>query len=68
MKRTQPSRPTHEVYVVEGEGEQAFWTRVGAAWSHQDSDGFNVQLSCMPVDGRLVIRRRKEQSHREAGR
>ena len=67
----QTNLPTHDVYMVEGEGETAYWTRIGAAWAHKKGDGLNVQLSCFPVDGRLVIRTRKakEQAEcREAGR
>jgi hypothetical protein len=57
MKRQQKSnRPTHNVYVVEGEGDNAFWTKVGAAWSHEDGKGFNINLTCLPVNGRLVVR------------
>jgi hypothetical protein len=52
--------PSHGVYVVEGEGEKAFWTKVGCAWAHNDASGFNVTLSALPVSGRLVIRARKE--------
>jgi hypothetical protein len=36
------NRPTHAVYVAEGEGDNAFWTKIGAAWSHDDGDGFNI--------------------------
>ena len=53
-------KPTHKVFVVEdrGEGEEgdAFWTRVGSAWAHKDGKGFNVVLSALPVNGRLVLR------------
>ena len=54
-------KPTHKVFVVEereGEGkdENAFWTRVGSAWSHKDGKGFNVVLSALPLNGRLVLR------------
>jgi hypothetical protein len=49
------SRPTHSVYVVEGEGEKAFWTKVGAAWQHADGEGFNVSLSAISLNGRLVV-------------
>ena len=54
-------KPTHKVFVVEdreGEGEDgdAFWTRVGSAWAHKDGKGFNVVLSALPVNGRLVLR------------
>ena len=48
--------PSHKVFVVEGEGEDAFWTRVGSAWVHKDGKGFNVTLSALPVNGRLVLR------------
>lgn len=48
--------PSHKVYVVEGEGDDAFWTRVGSAWAHKDSKGFNVQLSALPTNGRIVLR------------
>lgn len=54
------NHPSHGVYVVEGEGENAFWSKVGAAWPHQDGQGFNVTLSALPLTGRLVIRTRKE--------
>jgi len=48
--------PSHKVYVVEGEGDEAFWTRVGSAWAHKDGKGFNVTLSALPTNGRLVLR------------
>jgi hypothetical protein len=52
--------PSHGVYVVEGEGDDAYWTRVGAAWLHRDGQGFNVALSAVPLTGRLVLRVRKD--------
>jgi len=54
----QPSKtPTHVAYQVrDREGGKAFWTRIGAAWSHADSKGFNVQLDAMPIDGRITLR------------
>jgi hypothetical protein len=56
--------PSHGVFVVEGEGDRAYWTKIGAAWPHQDGDGFNVTLSAVPLSGRIVIRARKD---KEAG-
>lgn len=56
--------PTHGVYVVEGEGDRAFWTKVGAAWPHNDGNGFNVTLTAVPLSGRLVIRSRIEKEER----
>lgn len=66
MKRNEKTQRPHAVYVVEGEGDKAFWTKIGAAWAHDDGKGFNIQLSCFPVNGRLVIREPKVDQ--EAGR
>jgi hypothetical protein len=52
--------PTHGVFVVEGDGDAAFWTRIGAAWAHQDGHGFNLSLAAVPLSGRLVARANKE--------
>ena len=54
-------KPSHKVYVVEdraveGEDNDAFWTRVGSAWPHKDGKGLNVVLSALPVNGRIVLR------------
>lgn len=52
--------PTHEVFHVRGEGEKAYWTKIGVAWKHSKGGGLNVQLELMPiVTGRIVIRERK---------
>ena len=50
------NRPSHKAFVVEGEGEKAFWTRVGSAWPNSDGKGFNITLSALPVNGRIVLR------------
>ncbi len=59
MKRKQKNIRPHGVFVVDGEGDNAFWTKIGAAWLHEDAKGFNVTLTAMPVNGRLVIREPK---------
>jgi hypothetical protein len=62
-KETAPAKnlPSHGVFVIEGEGDKAFWTKVGCAWQHQDGNGFNITLNAVPLTGRLVLRSRKEQ-------
>lgn len=65
--QTKSRKPSHAVYIVEGEGETAFWTKIGAAWTHEDGDGFNLQLSAMPLSGRLIVRKPKPQADREGG-
>jgi len=62
MNRKQ-SKP-YAVYVVEEEGGKSFWTKLGAAWPHEDGEGFNIQLTAVPLNGRLVVRKPKA---KEAG-
>ncbi|MCQ0990539.1 hypothetical protein [Jiella marina] len=66
--KSKATAPSHSVYVVEGEGDRAFWTKIGSAWRHDDDDGFNLKLTALPIDGRLVIRKAKAKSDREMGR
>lgn len=63
------NKPTHEVFIVEGEGRRAFWTRIGSGWAHQDGNGINVKLKVLPIDGRLAIRLAStgEQDDQEVG-
>jgi len=54
-------KPTHDVFHVRGgpNGQKGFWTKIGAAWMHDDQGGLNLQLEMMPIGkdaGRLVIR------------
>jgi hypothetical protein len=56
MKQTnKTSKPDYGVYVVEGEGDKAFWTKIGSAWSHRDGEGMNIILTALPVNGRLTV-------------
>jgi hypothetical protein len=49
--------PSHIAYQVrDREGGKGFFTRIGAAWQHKDGKGFNVQLECVPLDGRISLR------------
>ena len=52
------SAPTHNVFTVEdrGKDEDPFWLKIGAAWAHKDGKGFNITLSALPLDNRLVLR------------
>ena len=56
------SAPSHNVFTVEdrGEGEDPFWLKIGAAWAHKDGKGFNISLSALPPDARLVLREPSE--------
>ena len=54
---TTTKTPSHAVYHVrDRNGQKGIWTRLGAAWPHADGQGFNLQIDCVPLDGRLTIR------------
>lgn len=55
---TQPNnrQPTHRLYIVKGEGENARWTDIGAAWTNIDGKGFSISLDAIPLGGRIVMR------------
>jgi len=49
--------PSHFAYQVrDREGQKGFWTRIGVAYPHADGQGFNIQLECVPLDGRISLR------------
>ena len=49
-------KPTHRLYRVQGEGESAIWTPIGAAWPNKDGKGFNLSCDAVPLQGRIVLR------------
>ena len=56
-KNAPKAQPSHIVYqVTDRNDDKAIWTRIGAAWPHQDGKGFNLQLSALPLNGRIALR------------
>ncbi len=50
-------QPAYRAYtVVKREGAEDFWLSIGAAFPHQDGDGYNIVLQALPIDGKLVLR------------
>ncbi len=50
-------QPSYRAYtVIKREGQNDFWVPIGAAFQHQDGDGFTVMLQALPLDGRVVLR------------
>lgn len=59
-RETQP--PSLVAFHVTERGEKKFWTRIGAAWDHEDGKGLTVQLELVPVNaGRIVLREPAEE-------
>jgi hypothetical protein len=53
---TASRKPTHRIYRVAGEGKEAIWTPIGAAWENRDGKGFSVTMDALPIGGRVVMR------------
>lgn len=66
-------KPTHAVFHVRGgdkkTGKKGFWTKIGAAWLHEDKEGLNLQLDYLPVGEsvKLTIRVNKDDTEATQG-
>lgn len=66
-RETQP--PALIAYHVAERGEKNFWTRIGAAWDHEDGKGLTIQLDLVPVNGgRIVLREQAEDGQAGEGK
>ena len=60
--------PDFIAFHVSGKEEKKFWTRIGAAWKHEDGEGYTLNLELVPVnDGRIVLRLPKEDNKEGEG-
>jgi hypothetical protein len=58
MSDTKPkNKPEFALFAVQGDGENARWSRIGAAWPHKDGGGYSIKLESVPLNGRIVMRR-----------
>lgn len=48
--------PAFRLYRVDGNGPDARWTKIGAAWPKRDGKGFNILCDAVPLQGRIVMR------------
>jgi hypothetical protein len=55
------TKPSHTCFTVRERGEDTkpFWVAIGSAWTNRDGS-YNVQLDALPMDGKIVLRTRKE--------
>ena len=59
-------QPSYRAYtVVKREGQDDFWLAIGAAFMHQDGDGYNIVLQALPIDGKIVLRLPKDDQTRQ---
>lgn len=56
-EKQEPKRPTHAIYVIQGEGKKERWTKIGAVWPHKDEQGASLVFDAYPAgNGRVAIR------------
>jgi hypothetical protein len=56
-------QPSYQAYtVVKREGQDDFWLNIGAAFMHQDGEGYNIMLQAFPLSGKIVLRPPKGES------
>jgi len=62
-------RPFMLAYTVKpiGDGRKSIWSKIGAAWSHKDGQGYEVRMDALPVDGRIVLRTIKDSEQDQTG-
>lgn len=66
-KTRETQSPALIAYHVSERGEKSYWTRIGAAWDHDDAKGLTIQLDLMPVStGRIVLREAGQEEDRHA--
>jgi len=46
----------HIAYNVEKNDKGEFWNKIGVGWMHKDGKGATAHVSCVPLDGRIVLR------------
>jgi hypothetical protein len=49
---TQGRKPDLIAYAVSKDG---FFTRIGAAWKHKNSEGFNAVFAAYPANGHKLV-------------
>lgn len=58
--------PQFVAYAVGGEGRNESWTRVGAAWKHDRSEGYTIKINPgVAITGKIVLRPPKDDDAQE---
>lgn len=55
-------RPDYIAYNVKHSNDgKGHWNKVGAAWQHQDGQGYDLALDSIPMDGRVTLRELRDE-------
>jgi hypothetical protein len=59
--------PALIAWHVTERGGKSFWTRIGAAWDHEDAKGLTLHLDLVPTSGGRIVLREPGQAEDETG-
>jgi hypothetical protein len=66
LHRQRPRVGAMVAFQRKREGQDDFWLNIGAAFMHQDGDGYNIMLQALPINGKIVLRLPKAQTEEPA--
>ncbi len=66
-KKSEPKAPALIAWHVREAKGKSYWTRIGAAWPHQNGEGHTLQIDLFPLDGRIVLLPPKADEAAEGG-
>lgn len=50
--------PAYRIYSVSRDGDKkAVWQEIGAAWTHKDGKGLNLNFAALPLKGAQIVLR-----------
>jgi hypothetical protein len=55
MNDNKPSLIAYTVKEARNDEQKRIWTRIGAAWAHENGPGYSIRLEALPIDGRIVL-------------
>ena len=55
MNGNKPALIAYSVKDARDAEQKAIWTRIGAAWPHENGPGYSIRLDALPIDGRIVL-------------
>jgi hypothetical protein len=56
-QRKEASPPRYHAYHVAKRADKFYCTKIGAAWSHEDGEGLNIDLNLFPINGGGIVLR-----------
>jgi hypothetical protein len=65
--KSEKKPPTHGVYVVQGDGDNTRWIKIGAAWQNRDGKGISLILDALPLTNKVVVREFSEKDAEDKG-